>query len=416
MITRVPGTHDLLNLQPFTELTKLIRMHLQYAAFAEIMTPLIEPTELFQRSLGGATDIMSKELYFVSSPHAEEGDHTLCLRPEATASIMRAFLNAGITTMPWNVFTIGPMFRHERPQKGRYRQFHQASIEIIGAATIAHDVYLIMVLDQLFSDRLSLVHYGLLINFMGCANDRTQFTTILRAWLEQHKDQLCSTCQQRTITNPLRVFDCKQEQCRSLLEQAPKTTEHLCEACAQEWHYVQQLLQQLSISYSHQPALVRGLDYYSKTVFEFVSSELGAQNTFCGGGRYNQLAREIGAAEDVPSVGAAIGIERLLLLVGDTLPQRETKLYCIIPLTIEQQTIALHLTDLLLARQLTVQPLLTESSLKSMMRAANRAGAHMCILIGPDEQQAGTVTVKHMVTGASEQIPQRDLVAYLMKA
>jgi len=413
MITRVPGTHDVLDMKSFTELTTIIRTQFHHAGFAEIMTPLIEHTELFHRSLGSATDIMSKELYFVNSPHAEEGDHTLCLRPEATASTVRAFVNAHIVHMPWNVFTIGPMFRHERPQKGRYRQFHQASIEMIGAQSITQDAFLIMMLNQLFSDRLSLVHYGLLINFMGCADDRTAFTEILKTWLQKHHEKLCSTCQQRAMTNPLRVFDCKQQACRELFEDAPKTTDHLCSACTQEWNLLQNLLQQLSVSYSHQPLLVRGLDYYSKTVFEFVSAELGAQNTFCGGGRYNQLAREIGAVDDVPSVGAAIGIERLLSLVEDKLPRRETKLYCIIPLSLEQHSIALQLTDLLLAHNITVQPLLNESSLKSMMRTANRIGAHMCIIIGPDEQQAGTVALKNMMTGETKQIAQHDIVSHL---
>jgi len=416
MLQRVPGTQDLLDLAPFNQLANLIRLHLERTGFTEIMTPLIEPTELFQRSLGTSTDVISKELYLVASTHATEEERAaICLRPEATASTMRAYLQNNVMEQPWSVFTIGPMFRHERPQKGRYRQFHQANLELINTKSIAQDARLIALLDQFFAETLRLEQYALLINFMGCPDDRAAYIEQLRPFIEARKERLCSTCHERTVTNILRVFDCKKEHCRAEYADAPQIARCLCEACAKEWQQLQTVLEQLSVSFTYQPALVRGLDYYEKTVFEFVSTGLGAQNAFCGGGRYNHLALEIGAKQDVPSVGAAMGMERLLLLAEQQLAAQRTQrpLYLIVPTTPEQQTLALHIAHAIRSDRYDVEPLLEGSSVKNMLRSANKRGAKLCIIIGPDEQAVGEVTVKNMMTGTEEKVELINIADHL---
>jgi histidyl-tRNA synthetase len=423
MFQYIPGTQDFLDLTHFNNVTHIIRKHLTAAAFHEIMTPLIERTELFVKSLGQETDVISKELYLVSSHHTPEAERTeLCLRPEATASAMRAFLNHHIQDRPWNVFTIGPMFRHDRPQKGRYRQFHQANIEIINSTSIAQDVRLITLLDRLFQERFRLKDYALLVNFMGCPEDRAKYEIILRKFINKHQTEICSTCTQRSATNLLRIFDCKNSTCQALYKLTPPITDSLCAACLQEWQLLQSLLLQLSVSYSHAPQLVRGLDYYEKTVFEFVSTSLGAQNTFCGGGRYNRLSSRLGAKENIPAIGAAIGIERMMLLTEETLanPLVPVSLHLIVPMSAEQWPLALQLVDTvhMLGSQeqkqhYEVEALLEGDSLKSMLRQANKRGARTVIIVGSEEQATGTVTVKNMRTSTEEKIKQTALVNYL---
>lgn len=414
MLTRVKGTQDFLDLKLFNFLVDTTKAHLAQYHFTEIMTPILEHTELFKRSLGLETDVVSKEMYILPSSKDSE-EESICLRPEATASTMRAFLNNHIQTTPWKVFTWGSMFRHERPQKGRFREFHQINIEIIGSSEIAQDAYFVAMLDRLFADKLKLKTYGLLINFMGCPDDREQFKSILRTFLEANKTGICANCLQRKDRNIMRVFDCK-NQCQALYRTGPQITDHLCKICKLEWESLQNLLQQLAVSFSHAPTLVRGLDYYSKTVFEFVSIDLGAQNTFCGGGRYNSLATALGGEQDQPSIGAAIGIERLLLMLEKLsdfpLPARPP-LYAIMPTTPEQIPLALKVADLLYTHKFHAELLIEQDSLKSKMRQANKLGAATCILIGPDEQAAGNVTVKNMITGTEAKVLQRDLLEFL---
>ena len=415
MLQRVKGTQDFLDLTIYNFLITAAKKHLAMYSFTEIMTPILEPVELFKRSLGLTTDVVSKEMYTVTtSGHHEE---TICLRPEATASIMRAFYENNIEVRPWKVFSCGPMFRHERPQKGRYRQFNQISIEVLGAPSILHDAWLLTMLDRFFHEVLLLDSYALLINFLGCGQDRAHFQQVLHTFLEMGNDKLCSTCLERKEKNILRVFDCKNQACQELYNRAPKTTDHLCDICSFEWNTFKTLLEQLSVSYSHQPRLVRGLDYYTKTVFEFVSDDLGAQNSFCGGGRYDGLAQTLGEPVPLPAVGAAIGIERLLLMLEKNqhtlkLPQQPA-IYAILPYSSEQQQLALFIADTLQANNLCVELFLDEDSLKSMMRKANKMGAVASIIIGPEEQAAGTVTVKNMITGAENKIAQTQLVTFL---
>lgn len=414
MFTRVKGTQDFINLTLFNFIVASAQEHLKLYHFTQITTPIIEHTQLFIRSLGVQTDVVSKQMFIVETKDEEH----ICLRPEMTAPTVRAFVDNAITTMPWKVFSWGPVFRYERPQKGRYREFNQINIEIIGSHAITQDAQLIMMLDRFFHEKLLLNNYALLINFLGCFEDRAAYKELLRDFLNGITG-LCETCMHRKDTNILRIFDCKNVNCQAIYEDAPYITNSLCTTCASEWKQIQENLELLSVSFSHKPTLVRGLDYYNKTVFEFVSKNLGAQDTFAGGGRYDQLVGQIGGKEDQPAIGAAIGIERLLLLLEpmqDTLPmQQPPALYVIAPLAHEQQMLAVLLADHMRANNLCVEVLLEGDSVKSMMRKANKLGAAFVLMIGQEEQEAHQVTIKNMITGEQERIPQTEVVSYLKK-
>jgi len=412
MIQRVKGTHDYLDLTLFNFIIERATVLFKQHHFTPIMTPIVEPTELFVRSLGQQTDVVSKEMYVIPSTDGE----SICLRPEATASTVRAFVENGIQHVPWKVFTWGPMFRHEKPQKGRYRQFHQISLEVIGSSAIAQDAQLIAMLDYLFSQLLTFDAYALQINFLGCHDDRARFKETLGSYLDSVIDKLCDNCKVRKEKNIMRVFDCKVPTCQGLYTKAPVITDHLCVTCTEEWKTVQELLEALSVAYTIRPQLVRGLDYYNKTVFEFVSGALGAQNAFCGGGRYDQLVTMVGGKEDRPSVGAAIGVERLMLMLEplkDKLPLPQLPaLQVVIPVAPAQQTVALLLGQELINQGLCAEVLL-DGGMKQMMRHANRIGAKYALIIGDTEQAERAVTIKNMVTGQETKVQQTEAAKFV---
>lgn len=410
---RVRGTQDILDLKVYNRLIALFEKHAHLYHFEPVLVPIIEHTSLFKRSLGQHTDVVSKEMFIIKG-HNEEEDE-LCLRPEMTASITRAFLEANIDLLPWSVYSIGSCFRYERPQKGRYRQFNQISLEIMGAESITHDVTLITLLERFFFEVLKLNTYILQLNFLGCAQDRVRFKEKLAQFLDKHSGEICATCLERRHANILRVFDCKNEQCQKLYNTAPVMTDHLCTTCAHEWNTLQEQLQLLSISFVINNRLVRGLDYYNKTVFEFTSANLGAQSAFCGGGRY-ELASVLGGKE-LPSVGAAIGIERLFMLVEEqkAIEVHEQALLAIVPVTKEQISLALFIADELRAHNLATELVLDRDSVKAGLRYVNKIGAKYALMVGPDEQANRTVQVKNMVTGAQETIPQSKLIEYFSK-
>lgn len=415
MISRVKGTQDVLDMTLFNFIINQAQKHLQAHHFHEISTPILEPVELFKRALGTYTDVVTKEMYCFKSSEQEESEE-ICLRPEVTASTVRAFVENHIDQIPWKVFSWGPMFRRERPQKGRYRQFHQVSIEVIGSASISQDALFIKMLDRFFSDTLKLNNYAVQLNFLGCSEDRERYKEKLHAFLQKHNHEICGTCRERAEKNIMRVFDCKNEGCAQVYQNAPVITGHLCAACVQEWTQLQEQLALISVSYVPVPTLVRGLDYYHKTVFEFVSANLGAQNTFCGGGRYHQLVQYCGGKEDQPCVGAAMGIERLILLIeplrNSLALAHERAIYAVIPTTTAQDTLGLLVADQLVGNGLAVD-VLFDGSLKSRMRKAHKMGAAATILIGPDEQAKREVTIKNMQTGEEKRVAQIDLVEVL---
>ncbi len=416
-IKRVKGTQDFLDLSLFNFILQAFKEQADRYHFTQISTPLIEPLELFTRSLGQQTDVVTKEM-FVIEPRDGKADERICLRPEATAATVRAYLE-NIPATPWKVFSHGPMFRYERPQKGRYRQFHQINMEVIGSHSISQDVQLIKMLDRFFHEQLKLEDYALMINFLGTPQDRAVYRDALVAFMEGGEAQgVCDTCKVRVEKNIMRIFDCKKEQCQTIYTKAPRIVDHLSTESQKEWERLQNELTMLSVTFTYNPSLVRGLDYYNKTVFEFVSTSLGAQNAFCGGGRYDQLVGELGSRDDQPSIGAAIGIERLMLLLEphkDTLPlDQPAALHAIIPLADELNPLALLVADTLQAADLTTDVLFGDS-IKTSMKKANKMGATFALIIGDQERDNKSVVVKNMITGAQQEVKQVDLVDYLKK-
>lgn len=413
MFFRIKGTQDNLDCRFVQGVLQIVMHHLANYNFQQISTPIIESTTLFERGLGIATDVVGKEMFTVESKSDRE---QICLRPEMTAGTVRAFVEQqGSLVLPWKVFSYGPVFRYERPQKGRYRQFHQVSIESLGTSSVMYDAFFISMLDTLFAEKLSIENYVLQINFLGQQEDRDIFKAHLYEFLTTHASILCATCIQRKDTNILRVFDCKNETCSNLYKTAPQIVDHLTPESKREWELLCQQLHQLSVTFTHNPYLVRGLDYYNKTVFEFIGTTLGAQNTFCGGGRYDTLATQLGSKEQVPAVGAGIGVERLLMLLEDQqakfeIPKRS--LVCIIPCQNEHNGTALLIADSLQAGGVCVDVLLDEASLKSKIRKANKLQAMYVAVIGDDEQAGNYVTIKNMVTGKDDKISQANLADF----
>lgn len=413
MFPRIKGTQDILDYRLIEGVLQIIDRHLKNYNFAQISTPILESVSLFERGLGVATDVVSKEMFIVQSKSDRE---QICLRPEITAGTVRAFIEQqGSLVLPWKVFSYGPAFRYERPQKGRLRQFHQVSIESLGTAIVAYDAFFISMLSNLFSEKLAIEHCVLQINFLGQLEDREIFKTHLYAFLSEHDAILCETCKQRKESNILRIFDCKVEACGNLYKNAPKITDYLTPASQAEWQMVQDQLLQLSVTFVHNPYLVRGLDYYNKTVFEFIGLALGAQNTFCGGGRYDTLAQQLGSKEQIPAFGAGIGMERLLIVLEgqeEKFSAKRSSLVCIVPCAEEQNGTALLIADSLQAAGVCVDVLLDVASLKSKLRKADKLQATYAVVIGEQEQAENFVMVKNMMTGKDEKVSQADLENY----
>lgn len=408
MINKVKGTQDFIDLTLFNYTLEQIRAHLQKYNFNEIVTPILEPTQLYIHSLGTNTDVVKKEMYTYG-----ENNET-CLRPEGTSSMVRAFAENNIEMTPWKVFEFAPCFRYERPQKGRYREFRQVSIEIIGSPSVAQDAWLIKTIDALFSGVFKLENFALHLNFLGTPEDRKNFRTVLYDFLEKNSAHLCKTCLERKESNIMRVFDCKEAGCQEMYKNGPKITEYLCKESQAEWAELKKQLELLSVSYNETPTLVRGLDYYNKTVFEFSSPDLGAQSAFCGGGRYDFLVSQIGGGADQASVGAGVGFERLMLLLEQkkdqlALPQKQ-ELAVVIALEPSQNTLALLVADTVVKNGVCTDVLIDDTSIKSKMRKANKMGAKWAIVIGPDEQQNRTAVLKNMVTSTQETVAQTELV------
>ena len=413
MFPRIKGTQDILDYRLIEGVLQIINRHLKNYNFAQIVTPILESVSLFERGLGVQTDVVSKEMFVVQSKSDRE---QICLRPEMTAGTVRAFVEQqGLLVLPWKVFSYGPAFRYERPQKGRLRQFNQMSIESLGTANVAYDAFFISMLSNLFEEKLEIDKFVLHINFLGQQQDREIFKTHLYAFLSDNDTILCETCKQRKEVNILRIFDCKVPSCGDLYKNAPKITDYLTPESQAEWQMVQDQLLQLSVTFVHNPYLVRGLDYYNKTVFEFVGLALGAQNTFCGGGRYDTLAQQLGSKELVPAIGAGIGMERLLIVLEEQQEKFATprpSLVCVVPCAEQQNGTALLIADSLQAAGVCIDILLDSASLKSKLRKADKLQAAYAIVIGEQEQAENFVMVKNMMTGQDEKVSQADLETY----
>jgi len=356
----------------------------------EIRTPILEKTELFIRSIGEATDIVEKEMYTFT-------DKGITMRPEATASILRAFIEHGLHVRQpvQRLYQIGPMFRHERPQKGRLRQFHQMDVEIIGASEPQVDAEL-MAMGSLLLDELG-VSASLEINSLGCPECRPGFRTELIGYLESRKDQLCRDCQRRLTTNPLRALDCKNPGCREIVQDAPSILDHLCPACDDHFEKVKEGLDLLGIAYTENRFMVRGLDYYTRTTFEFITGDLGAQAAVGAGGRYDGLLAQLGGPE-LPGIGFALGMERLALLMEQQDSRHEepaTDLF-IAALGPEAARYAALLANDLRKAGLRAAMDHSGRSLKAQMKQAARAGSRFTLIIGDRELEEQKAVLRNM--------------------
>ena len=363
--------------------------------YREIRTPVPEKLELFARSIGESTDIVEKEMYAFQD---RNGD-LLALRPEATASIVRSYVQHALhaDSAPLKLYEIGPMFRHERPQKGRYRQFHQIDVEVFGIDSPMIDAEMMHML-RLFLDRIGIAGVILNINTLGCPDCRKIYREILKDFLVEKGDLFCPDCLRRRETNPLRVFDCKVEACRTLLESAPMLIDYICEDCRAHFESVKGHLERLGTHYVVNPRIVRGLDYYMRTTFEVITDRLGSQNAIGGGGRYNGLVRDLGGP-DVPAIGFAIGMERLILLL-----QQECREEARMPLVfIAAMGELAREHAFVIAQQLREGGLEAEMdyegrSLKAQMRRADKSGASHVLILGEDELMRREIQLRDMRT------------------
>ena len=307
------GTEDMLPAQSgkWQAVENVMRGEAEIAGFREIRTPVFEDTRLFQRSVGETTDVVQKEMYTFE----DKGGRSVTLKPEGTAGAVRAYLEHGLFNepMPVKLYYLTPCYRYERAQAGRLREFHQFGVEMLGSPLPAADAEIISFAHGLF-DRLCVKNLTLKINSIGCPDCRAEYKKALTAYFTERKDQLCETCRARLDRNPMRILDCKDPQCAEAAKGAPHILDYLCDDCRKHFDTVQEALGAVGIEYEVDPSIVRGLDYYTRTVFEFVSGDLGAQSTVCGGGRYDGLVQEMGGSP-TPALGFGLGIERLLLVM-----------------------------------------------------------------------------------------------------
>jgi histidyl-tRNA synthetase len=384
--------------------------------YGEIRTPLLEPTELFARSIGEETDIVEKEMY----TFGDRDGSSLTLRPEGTASVVRSYIeNTRWKQEPVSrYYYLGPMFRHERPQKGRFRQFSQVGVELIGSAEPAADVEMIDVMVECMS-AIGLQDTSLQLNSLGCSVCRPGYRESLVAYLRENQDGLCANCKRRLDTNPLRVLDCKEQACSRIADGAPKMLDVLCADCAGHFETVRGGLEALALEYQINHRMVRGLDYYTRTTFELLAAGLGAQNAVAGGGRYDDLVKALGGPE-IPAIGFAAGLDRILLKLQDTLPE-PASLPTIFVVTRGEESWRSSLELMRGLRRTGVQVCsdVRRGSMKSQMKQADRRGARFVVVLGEDELAGGKVTVKDMqADGSSEQkqiqVPREELHRHLL--
>ncbi|WP_460193774.1 histidine--tRNA ligase [Thermosynechococcus sp. FA-CM-4201] len=404
------GTRDILPAERvyWQYLETIAHQILDRAAYREICTPIFEQTSLFERGIGEATDIVSKEMYTFS----DRGQRSLTLRPEGTAGVVRAYIEHGLHSQGGvqRLWYLGPMFRYERPQSGRYRQFHQLGVEVLGSADPRADAEVIAVaLDIL--QALGLKELTLMLNSVGDREDRSEYRQALVDYLTPYKAELDPDSQERLHRNPLRILDSKDPRTQAIVKEAPRLLDYLSPRSRDHFEQVQSLLQDLGIHYQINPALVRGLDYYTHTAFEFQDLSLGNEGTVCGGGRYDHLVEELGGPA-TPAIGWAMGLERLILLLRDRpLPPRdEPYLYMV------TRGEAAERQGLILAQQLrhqgyTVEVDLSGSAFGKQVKRADRVGATVCLVIGESEAADRTVQVKWLASGEQVLVPQQELLS-----
>ncbi|HHT73102.1 MAG TPA: histidine--tRNA ligase [Firmicutes bacterium] len=403
LTTSPRGTADIFgsNLETWLKLEGYIRDICRTYGYQELRTPIFEHTELFQRGIGETTDIVEKEMYTFT----DRGGRSITLRPEGTAPVVRAFLehNMGQGPLPVKLFYLGPMFRYERPQAGRYRQFHQFGLEVLGSADPLLDVETILLPVELYKT-CGLEGFVVELNSIGCPECRPRYRDELKEYIRPHIGEMCSSCQARFERNPMRLLDCKNEGCRKVLAGAPVITDYLCPGCAEHFAQVRSYLDVLEVEYVLNPKLVRGFDYYTRTVFEVTFAGLGAQNAIGAGGRYDGLIEEVGGSP-TPAVGFAVGVERLLLALeseGSFAPEARRPDAFIVQFGGETKVRAAKLMYELRRAGLHAEMDHLSRSVRAQMKAANRLNARWVLILGEEELLAGQAKLKDMDRGTEE--------------
>ena len=406
VITNAPrGTQDVLPSQSYKwkHIENVARKISSLYGFKEIRFPTFEHTELFQRSVGDTTDVVQKEMYTFN----DKGDRSITLRPEGTAGTVRAVIENGLLNeaLPLKVSYLVSCFRYEKPQAGRLREFHQFGAEMFGSASPSADAQLIAMVKDIF-DFLGISNISLEINSIGCPECRKNYHEALMKYFEGHTDRLCETCKGRLEKNPMRILDCKSPICSEIAKDAPKIIDFLCDECSEHFDGVKKRLDMLEIDYTVNPSIVRGLDYYTKTVFEFVSSNIGAQGTVCGGGRYDGLVSQMGG-QDTPALGFAMGLERLILLMDACGCEYEKESTCDVYIASIGDAAAMKAFEL--SASLRKEGFFAESdvmgrSVKAQMKYADKIGAKYSMVLGDSEIETGKAVLKNMADGSSCEI------------
>ncbi|MDD2702950.1 MAG: histidine--tRNA ligase [Candidatus Omnitrophica bacterium] len=413
MFKKIPGTRDILpdHVSSWQGIEDVSRRLFSLYNYKEIRPPLIEEAGLFNRSLGDAAEIVQKQMFLI-----QKAEDVYALRPEGTASIVRAYVenNLDKTAGFEKFFYIGPMFRMERPQKGRLRQFHHIGCEAIGSRAPELDVEVISMADNLLR-AFSIEGYTIVINSLGCAEDRKHFGGFLKDALNDHLPALCEDCRVRYGRNILRILDCKNEGCKAIVNNLSLQNAHLCDVCRDDFEQVRNGLKVLGVNHEVSPCLVRGLDYYTGTVFEIKHPTLGPQQDALGaGGRYDNLVKELGGPE-TGAIGFALGVERLLLAAQNPPVRPAAKLVYIIPLGEDARQHGIILLHTLRKNNISADTDYESRSLKGAMRRANDLKACYVLIIGDDELKKNTVMCKDMAAGKQEEIPETGLVEYLTR-
>ncbi len=395
------GFHDILgkDLRKFRKITSVVREYLKRHNYEEIITPVVEYAKVFERSIGEVTDIVQKEMFVFK----DRKGRLLSLRPEGTAGVVRAYIQHKLYALkPYHkLFYEGPMFRYERPQAGRYRQFHQIGAEVFGIGEPFADAELIKLVSDILNELK--VKATIEINSLGCRVCRPAYREALTQYLHNVAGELCDVCIDRKDRNPLRVLDCKVETCQTAVKEAPKVVDFLCEDCRRHYEELKVYLSKLEVPYRENPGLVRGLDYYTRTVFEAVSESIGA--AVIAGGRYDYLVEELGGPP-TPALGFAVGIERLSLLVED--PGKEEEFYFVIPLG-DVLPQALKVAQNIRERGKVAELSYRRGGLKKQMEFANKIGADYVVIVGEDELKEGVVSLKDMRTGEQVKIKPEEI-------
>ncbi|MDR3271252.1 MAG: histidine--tRNA ligase [Peptococcaceae bacterium] len=415
-IQRLRGTQDILpsRVQYWQYIEGVIRAACRDFGYQEIRTPIFEFTELFVRGVGETTDIVNKEMY----TFMDQGNNSLTLRPECTAAVCRAYVENklyGQVEQPVKLYYIGPMFRHEKPQAGRFRQFHQLGVEVLGADQPVVDAETIRLAWEIYR-RLGLTGLQVHLNSIGCPQCRALYKEQLQAFLQPRLGELCADCQSRFARNPLRILDCKQATCQSVAQGVPLMVDFLCADCQSHLDQLRILLDAGNIPYHMNPRLVRGLDYYRKTAFEIIAQDIGAQSAICGGGRYDGLVEEIGGPA-TPAIGWAMGLERVLsaLEMQNKLPVLpDTQFAMIIMLGEQAMAAGFRLTGQLREQGIPVGMDLLGKSLKAQLRAADRNHCRVAVIQGEDELERGMAVVRDLVNGEQREMPQTEVMQYIL--